>query len=200
LIGIIDYGAGNLFSVKKALDYLDFKSKLINSQHDFLDVQKIILPGVGHFSAAVHCLKEKRLFSPLKDWLRQDNPFLGICLGMQLLFERSEESVERDEGFGLLAGSVLRLRGPRRLHMGWNCVSLTKKTSLFEDLLTSSYYYFIHGYIAQPVDENVVIALSDFGGFFPAVIGRGNILGVQFHPEKSGRLGLELLSRWGNSC
>ncbi|MGB8951713.1 MAG: imidazole glycerol phosphate synthase subunit HisH [Candidatus Aminicenantales bacterium] len=200
MIGIIDYGAGNLFSVKNTLDHLGLKSRIVRSPDDTGGMKKLILPGVGHFGAAIRRLRQSRLDTLIQEWLQKDKPFLGICLGMQLLFERSEECEDGTTGFGCFAGSVVKLQGPRRLHMGWNQVQFKTNLSLFKDLPSPSYFYFVHGFRVQPENEDIIAAITDYGTVFPAVLRRGNILAVQFHPEKSGELGLRLMAAWGKNC
>ncbi|MBN2198247.1 MAG: imidazole glycerol phosphate synthase subunit HisH [Candidatus Aminicenantes bacterium] len=202
MIGVIDYGAGNLHSVRKSLDRLGLRSRLVSSPCELAGVRGVVLPGVGHFGAAAGELERRGLTAALKEWLAADRPFLGICLGMQLLFEDSEESDGRAPGLGAFRGNVVRLQGPRRLHMGW---SFVRSGALREgagargpdDWDFSGYYYFVHGYVAVPAEPGVVAAVAEYRRSFAAVVRRGNVLGVQFHPEKSGALGLRLLERWG---
>jgi cyclase len=195
MIGLIDYGAGNLFSVRNALDRLGRESRLIASPAEFEGVDRIVLPGVGHFGAASDRLRASGIFDALKNWADAGRPLLGICLGMQLLFEGSEEDGGRSPGLGVFRGRVVELHGPRRLHMGWNTIARPLIPS--GPVVPEGYYYFVHGF--APGDENAedVLGETRFGEIvFSAAVGRGSILGLQFHPEKSGKIGLDLMARW----
>ena len=194
MIGLIDYGAGNLFSVRTALARLGRPVKTVEAPEDLAGADRLILPGVGHFGAAVDRLNSAGLVVGLKSWAAAGRPLLGICLGMQLLFEESEEDGGRHPGLGLVAGRVVRLRGPRRLHLGWNAVVPLRTEAAG---IVPGFYYFVHGFVPRPADPAGVLAESRFGKTsFPAAVGRGSVLGVQFHPEKSGSAGLDFLSRW----
>jgi cyclase len=193
MIGLVDYGAGNLFSVWNATDRLGFESRIISSPTDFNGVDRIILPGVGHFGAAGERLRVSGVFDALRKWTAGGRPLLGIFLGMQLLFDRSDEDGGQNPGLGIFRGRVLELRGPRRLHMGWNTINPTTSGRF----LSGGFYYFVHGFAPRAENAADILAESRFGeSRFPAVVRRGAILGVQFHPEKSGPLGLDLLARW----
>lgn len=193
MIGLIDYGGGNLFSVRTALDRLGRLIRTVSRPTDLDGLDRLILPGVGHFGSASERLKSNGLFDALKSWTGSGRPILGICLGLQLLFEESEEDGFRNPGLGLFRGRIVRLCGPRLLHLGWNAIVPRSPAAP----AASGLYYFVHGYAPQAADQNDVLAESRFGkAAFPAVVGRGSVLGVQFHPEKSGSAGLAFLGRW----
>ena len=193
MIGLIDYGAGNLFSVQNALNRLGLGSRLITSPAGLKDVERIILPGVGNFGAAAERLRASGVFDALKNWAAAGRPLLGICLGMQLLFDASEEDGGRSPGLGVFQGRVVELRGPRRIHIGWNTI-IPKGA---RRILPEEFYYFVHGFAPRAENACDILAESRFGEtVFSAAVGRGAILGVQFHPEKSGVVGLDLLARW----
>ncbi len=190
MIGLVDYGAGNLRSVCNALDHLGRKYKLGASPRDMDGTDAILLPGVGHFGQMMGRLEERGLVSWLRDRAAEGVPLLGICLGMQALFETSEEAPDL-QGLGLLPGAVLRFSGvPRVPHMGWNDVQ-------FRDGTCES-FYFANSFYA-PVGE-WTSATAHYGRDFTAAIMRDNIAGFQFHPEKSGPPGLDLLNDWCRSC
>lgn len=198
MIGIIDYGAGNLDSVLKALGRLGFEAGTVASPDGMTGVDKLIIPGVGSFGAALDRIMERGLEVPIMDWITDDRPLLGICLGMQLLFEGSEESPDR-AGFGFFRGTCRRLLARKVPHMGWNDVEILRPDPLFEDVENGERFYFIHGYAAFG-RGNDALAMSDYDGGFIAAAGRNNVRGVQFHPEKSGPAGLRLLMNWGTKC
>lgn len=200
MIGVIDSGAGNLFSVGRALNSLALDFSPVRKPADCLRVDRLLLPGVGHYGAAVRQLVSSGLWTALQGWVAADRPLLGICLGMQLLFSWSEEGGEGLPGLGLMPGVVAALPGPKRLHVGWNSLRVCRPSPLLEGLATGEYVYFVHGYVARPDSLSGVVAESDFQGAFPAVVGRGRTWGVQFHPEKSGAAGLRILANWGTRC
>jgi imidazole glycerol phosphate synthase glutamine amidotransferase subunit len=199
MIGIIDYGAGNLRSVKKALDYLEVESKIIQTPYDFDGMSKIILPGVGAFGAAIETLKAQALYEPIQTWLAADNPFLGICLGLQMLFEESEEA-GGIKGFGIFKGRIPQFTEGKVPQIGWNQVKYVRETPLFANIADNSFFYFLHGYFVETGEQNVVIGETEYGIRYTSAIARGNIYAVQFHPEKSGKLGRQLLQNWVNLC
>ncbi|HVT93194.1 MAG TPA: imidazole glycerol phosphate synthase subunit HisH [Bryobacteraceae bacterium] len=190
-ITIIDYGAGNLRSVQNTLDAVGAGYKVVQDTASVEQASKIILPGVGHFGQMMRALEEKNLFSVLKERIRAGVPFLGICLGMQALFEGSEEAPEL-AGFGLLPGVVKRFpAGARVPHMGWNRLSAKPGSKLVRD---GDYVYFAHSFFAPVVPATA--ATCEYGVRYTAAIESSNIHGVQFHPEKSGPLGLNVVRRF----
>ncbi|UCE05744.1 MAG: imidazole glycerol phosphate synthase subunit HisH [bacterium] len=195
MIAIIDYGAGNLKSVKKAFDYLKVESQIISNSEELTDAKKVILPGVGAFGAAVDKLLETGLYDSIQDWLNANRPFLGICLGMQLLFETSSES-PNVKGLSVFEGKNLRFSSGKVPHIGWNQVQIKKPSQLFDGIADGSFFYFLHGYYIAPADQDLVTATTEYGISYPSVIESGNIYAVQFHPEKSGDIGLKLLKNW----
>ncbi|MBN1983064.1 MAG: imidazole glycerol phosphate synthase subunit HisH, partial [Chitinivibrionales bacterium] len=195
MIGIVDYGAGNLQSVKKACQFLGFPVKIVGQPVDMGGVGFLILPGVGSFGPAVANMQASGLYDVVGTWLDQDKPFLGICLGMQLLFESSQESAGI-RGFGVISGAVEKFRCGKIPHMGWNRVSAIRPSRLLPDDQADSCFYFVHSYFVRPAISTLVSSTTDYWIRFAAVIERGNLFATQFHPEKSGRAGLELLKRW----
>ncbi|MCI7692243.1 MAG: imidazole glycerol phosphate synthase subunit HisH [Oscillospiraceae bacterium] len=193
MTAIIDYGAGNLFSVKNALDYLGIENKVTKNAEDLRAADRLILPGVGAFPDAMRMLRESGLVEVIKEEV-QKKPLLGICLGMQMLFEKGYEFEETD-GLGLIKGSV-KLMTPENLpipHIGWNELELNKPCKLLEK--GGEYVYFVHSYAADCPSENVA-AYCDYGMKIPALVFNGNVYGAQFHPEKSGDKGLEMLRKF----
>ncbi|MEO0560638.1 MAG: imidazole glycerol phosphate synthase subunit HisH [Chloroflexota bacterium] len=199
MLAVIDYGAGNLRSVMHALGYLKAKDvKLVQSPSDMDGAQKIILPGVGAFGAGIQKLHEQALVEPIKVAIANGVPYFGICLGMQFLFERSDEMGDH-EGFGVLSGKVTRFEdrpGLKVPHMGWNALQPRQTTSLLDGLPDPSFAYFVHSYYCVPDDESDVLITADYGEPFTAGVQRDNVYGVQFHPEKSQRTGLRILKNF----
>lgn len=197
MIAIVDYGVGNLRSVQKGLEKVGFNSIITSDPDTVLTASGVILPGVGAFRDAMARLEETGLAPVLIDVIRRNRPFLGICLGMQLLFEIGEED-GRHQGLGVFPGEVKRLpNGFKVPHMGWNQLEYRRKGSILHGIPEQSAFYFVHSYVVYPGDEQLVLATASYGVDCPAVINRGYVCGVQFHPEKSGRLGLELLRNFG---
>jgi glutamine amidotransferase len=199
MTGIIDYDAGNLLSIKKALDYLNIDNKIIHKKEDFKNIEKIIMPGVGAFKEAAIKLKTKGLFETILEWVNSDKPFLGICLGLQLLFNKSEESVN-EKGLGFLSGKVIRFQSKKVPQIGWNQVHFKKDSPLIYGIKDGSFFYFLHSYYVTNHEEEIVIGLTEYDVYYPSIIQKGNIFAVQFHPEKSGEVGLNLLKNWSNLC
>jgi len=195
MIAIIDYGAGNLRSVKKAFDYLQIESQVVSNREQLADAEKVVLPGVGAFGAAVEKLQESGFYDSIRDWLKADRPFLGICLGMQLLFETSSES-PGVKGLSIFEGVNLRFNSGKVPQIGWNPVQIKKLSRLFDGIADGSYFYFLHGYFIAPANQYLVTATTEYGISYPSMIEQGNICAVQFHPEKSGDVGLKLLKNW----
>ncbi|MBZ0277731.1 MAG: imidazole glycerol phosphate synthase subunit HisH [Anaerolineae bacterium] len=198
MLAVIDYGAGNLRSVLHALSYLGVGDiRLVRGPRDLQGAKKIILPGVGAFGAGMQKLHEQELVQPIKDAVFAGKPYLGICLGMQFLFERSDEMGEH-KGFGLLPGHVTRFTpqpGLKIPHMGWNQLESQRPSALTVGA-ENGYAYFVHSYYCIPSNPADVVATADYGGPFTAVIQRDHIFGVQFHPEKSQQTGLRVLENF----
>ena len=196
MIAIIDYGAGNIFSVKNALDFLGVKSALTSDPGEILSADKVILPGVGAFQWAMDKLEQSALVDTVKK-AASEKPFMGICLGMQLLFDKSFEFGER-EGLGLIKGHVDRIPDTGLVipHMGWNKLEYNRQCPLFEGLGEDEYVYFVHSYQAYCGDE-ALNAYVEYGSKIPAVVSDGKfVYGCQFHPEKSGQTGLKILKNF----
>lgn len=193
MIVVIDSGVANLRSVSNALKHLGAQHRIAETPHDLHHASKIILPGVGAFSAGMEQLRSRGFIEPLRQYAAEGMPILGICLGMQLLFDRSEEMGDY-EGLGLLPGSVIRFPtdGPKVPHIGWNQLEQRRESPLLRSVDKDGYAYFVHSYYAQ-TPRDIVIATSCYGIDFPAVVGRDNVFGAQFHPEKSQHTGLTLL-------
>jgi glutamine amidotransferase len=192
MVAIVDYQMGNLHSVQKACAKVGIKSKLVNQAADIRRAKAVILPGVGAFGQAMQHLTSRRLIKALKEAAASGKPFLGICLGMQLLFDYSEE-FGRHEGLGLLAGKVVPF--PKKLkvpHMGWNQISLQHKNPFFRGVPDNAYMYFVHSFYCVPEDPKVVVTTTDYGRTFASAVGQGHICGIQFHPEKSQNNGLTI--------
>jgi len=197
MIGIIDYGRGNLRSVEKALQKLGYSARILENPKELDEVKGIILPGVGAFADAMIALEEKGWIQPLLHYAESGRPFLGICLGMQVLFEVGEEHGEH-KGLGLLPGRVIKFPVGRKVpHMGWNTLTQAKPCFLLEGIPEEAYFYFVHSYYALTEGEEILVGMSDYGVRFPALVGRENIWGAQFHPEKSSPWGLKLLENFG---
>lgn len=197
MIAVIDYGAGNIFSVKNALDYMGMESKLTNKKEDIESADALILPGVGAFPSAMDMLNKSGLVDTIKTEAKK-KPFLGICLGMQLIFEKGYEFEECD-GLGLIPGSVKKMEEENLIipHMGWNKLEVLNDCPLLAGLDENSFVYFVHSYKAECDDKNIA-AYSNYGGRVPALVyDGGTVYGAQFHPEKSGETGLKILKNFG---
>lgn len=197
MIAVIDYGAGNIFSVKNALDYLGMESILTNKKEDIESADALILPGVGAFPSAMDMLNKSDLVDTIKTEAKK-KPFLGICLGMQLIFEKGYEFEECD-GLGLIPGSVKKMEEENLIipHMGWNKLEVLNDCPLLAGLDENSFVYFVHSYKAECDDKNIA-AYSNYGGRVPALVyDGGTVYGAQFHPEKSGETGLKILKNFG---
>ncbi len=197
MIGIIDYGVGNLHSVQKAVEYVGGKALVTNDPEKIMSADKVILPGVGAFKDGFDGLEKRNLVSVIKEFAATGKPLLGICLGMQLLFEESEEQGIH-QGLGLVPGRVVTFTDPtlKIPQIGWNTISLDKESPLFSDLRTGDYVYFNHTYYCCPQDNEDILTSTDYGVSFSSAVNRGNIYGVQFHPEKSQKTGLKILQNF----
>ena len=199
MLAVIDYGAGNLRSVLHALRYLGAEHvQLVHHPSDLHDAHQIILPGVGAFGAGMEQLHKQDLVAPLKDAIARGIPYLGICLGMQFLFEHSDE-MGTHEGLGVIEGHVTRFPADMGLkvpHMGWNQLITTRPSALLDELSPESYAYFVHSYYCVPKNPDDVLVTANYGIPFCAGVQRNNIFAVQFHPEKSQSTGLRILSNF----
>jgi imidazole glycerol phosphate synthase glutamine amidotransferase subunit len=194
-VTLIDYGAGNVTSVERALQRLGAVSHRSNSPQCIAKAEALLLPGVGHYAALIRALDERALRAPLLDAIQRGVPFLGVCLGLQALYETSEEAPELS-GLRLLPGSVRSLPSTVKLpHMGWNQLRFTRSSRLLEGISADAYFYFAHSFAATNSNGEAV-ALCNHGADFAAVIEKQNIFAVQFHPEKSGDVGAHLLQNF----
>ena len=193
-IAIVDYGMGNLHSVSKAVERLGYQPLVTGEREELLAADGIILPGVGAFGDAMEQLREASLDSVMKEAAESGKPLLGICLGMQLLFSRSEEH-GKYEGLDILPGSVVRFAGGEYMvpHMGWNSLQFKKREHPLFAGLEEGHVYFVHSYHVLPEVQADLLAVTDYGQPVTAIVGRGSVYGMQFHPEKSGELGMSLL-------
>lgn len=198
MVAIIDYGAGNLSSVKKALDYLGAESEITQDREKILSASHVILPGVGSFGDAMASMEERGLVDTVKEAALSGKPFLGICLGLQLLFEESDES-PNVKGLGLLNGKIVTIpkdNGLKVPHMGWNSVELKQKNGIFSGIDDESYFYFVHSFYLKDADEDVVAGVTHYGVEIECAVQKGNLSATQFHPEKSSKVGLKLLENF----
>lgn len=195
MIAVIDYGAGNLQSVVKAFKFIGCETVVTADADELRTASAAILPGVGAFGDAMGCLRNSGMVQPALDFIASGKPFLGICLGLQLLFEGSDESPEVP-GLGVLKGRICRIpEGPglKIPHIGWNSLDLLQKDGLFAGLEANPYAYFVHSYYLKAADRGVVSATTQYGVTIDAAVRRGNLFATQFHPEKSGKAGLAML-------
>lgn len=198
MIVLIDYDAGNMKSVEKALQLIGEDVIVTRKPGEILAADKVILPGVGCFGDAMENLHHFGLVPVIKQVVERQTPFLGICLGLQLLFERSEES-PGVEGLGLLKGEILRIpteEGLKIPHMGWNDLTFPNKGRLFAGVLEHSYVYFVHSYYLKAKEEGIVTAATEYGTYIHASVEKGNLFACQFHPEKSSSVGLQILKNF----
>ena len=195
MIAIIDYDAGNLKSVQKALDFLHQECVITRDFHEIRQADKVILPGVGSFGEAMAQLKKYELDKVIQEVAEEKKPFLGICLGLQLLFEGSDEA-PGVKGLGFFKGQVRLLHTELKIpHMGWNKLELRSPSPLLEGA-DGEYVYFVHSFHAEPEDRSIITSVCDYGMEVTASVGRGNVQAFQFHPEKSSRVGMRLLKNF----
>ena len=197
MIAIVDYGVGNLFSLKSSLNAIGEETRVTRDLAELDRADHIILPGVGAFGDAAQKLRDTGMFQAVLDQAAKGKPILGICLGMQLLFDRGEE-VRPCEGVGLVSGTVEKIATDQKLpHIGWNSLTFPNPSPLFAGVEPGSYVYFVHSFCAVAADPGDVIAVADYGVSVTAAVGKGNVYGCQFHPEKSGEVGLQILKNFG---
>lgn len=200
MITIVDYKAGNLTSVKRALDHLGIANQVSADPQTVIGAERVIFPGVGAAGAAMGVLKARGLDGALKECFAKGTPILGICLGCQIVLDHSEE--DDTDCLGLLPGGCVRFRvsdsALKIPHMGWNAVSVLRPHPLLSHLRPGDEFYFVHSFHPKPADSSLVYAESDHGGPFPAAIGKDNLFAVQFHAEKSGPVGLKVLENFSN--
>ncbi len=198
MIAILDYDAGNIKSVEKALKLLGQEVTVTREREAILKADKVILPGVGAFGDAMEKIRRYGLYEVIHEVTGRGTPFLGICLGLQLLFERSEESPGA-EGLGILKGEILRIPdkpGLKVPHMGWNSLEFRENGRLFEGLQKEPYVYFVHSYYLKAADEGIVTAVTEYGTQIHASVESGNVFACQFHPEKSSDVGIRILKNF----
>lgn len=198
MIAIIDYDAGNIKSVEKALAYLGEEVRITRDREEILASDGVILPGVGAFGDAMEKLHTYGLVDVIREVVRRQIPFLGICLGLQLMFESSEES-PGVEGLGLLPGKILKIPetpGMKVPHMGWNSLKIDPNSRLFKGIPDGSYVYFVHSYYLKAGSEDIVAATTEYGTHIHAAVEKGNLYACQFHPEKSSQTGLKILENF----
>lgn len=204
MIAIVDYGMGNLRSAQKGLEKAGCETLITDDPVCIAEADAVVLPGVGAFKDCYEGLKSRRLVDPVKSAAASGRPFLGICVGLQLLFESSEEGDAR-EGLGIFPGRVVRFpdaahTGLKVPHMGWNRLDRVpgRSCALLNNVHSNPYTYFVHSYFACPADDSIVLATCEYGVHFPAIVGRGNVYAVQFHPEKSQSDGIAILRAFGD--
>jgi len=202
VIGLVDYGLGNLRSVKKALEFVGCRVVVVDHPQQLEGCKGVVFPGQGAFSDCMKCLKQTGMDDALRQWIKRGLPYLGICLGLQALFEGSDEGAGWP-GIGVIAGHVKKFGAgaPTIPHMGWNRVQfVVDSCNLFRGVENGAYFYFDHSYYGVPIDPSVGTAFTEHGEVFPSVIWKGNCFGVQFHPEKSQAVGLQLLKNFHEIC
>ncbi len=200
MIAIIDYDAGNIKSVEKALLSLGEEAVITRDKDEILAADHVILPGVGAFGDAMDKIRRYGLEEIIKEVVAKGTPFLGICLGLQLLFESSEETVGV-EGLGILKGKIVKIpdnQGLKVPHIGWNSLKFPHKGRLYEGIEEDSYVYFVHSYYLQAEDEDIVVATTEYATHIHASVEKGNVFACQFHPEKSSDVGLQILKNFIN--
>lgn len=200
MIAIIDYGAGNIQSVYKALKFLGCDAFVTNERDKILSADGAILPGVGSFGDTVDSMEKYGIKDTVIDFTKSGKPFLGICLGLQLLFPESEESPNK-KGLSLFEGSITKIPSDGTLkipHIGWNSLDIKKSDGLFKGISGNPYVYFVHSYYLKAKDRGIVSSQTQYGALIDASVEKGNIMAVQFHPEKSGEVGLKILKNFAD--
>ena len=199
MVAIIDYGAGNLHSVKNALDFIGAESIITNDRETILSADHVILPGVGSFGDAMDTMTKRGIKDTIIEYTKSGKPFLGICLGLQLLFPESEET-PGVKGLDIFKGTITKIPNQNRTlkipHMGWNNISIKQKDGIFKDIEGEPYVYFVHSFYLKAQDKDIVAATTQYGVEIDAAVQKGNIIATQFHPEKSGEVGLKMLKNF----
>lgn len=198
MIGIINYGAGNLRSIRQAITVLRYEARIISSPEEAEGIKKLIIPGVGSFGAALSEIRRRNLENFVRDWLTDKKPLLGICLGLQLLCESSEES-PTESGFGIFPGRCRKIRAGKIPHTGWNRVKIIDNDPIFDGFVGDENSYFVHSFSRLEIDC-FSLALTEYGETFSSVLKRDSTYACQFHPEKSGASGLNFLRNWVEKC
>jgi imidazole glycerol phosphate synthase glutamine amidotransferase subunit len=202
LTGVIDYGAGNLGSVMNALKRLSVSARFVRAPEELLPssspFERIIFPGDGHFASASSSLRNSGYDNAIKEWIKADKPFLGICIGLQLLFDTSEEAPQ-SRGLSVIPGTVKRFPGRKVPQIGWNQTYARTGAAMFTGIADDSFFYYIHSFYVEPADSSVCAAQTDYYIRYCCAVERGALCAVQFHPEKSGAAGLALLKNWTDS-
>ena len=200
MIALLDYGSGNLRSVHKALRQAGADVRIAKSPKEIGDARAMVLPGVGAFDDCINALRKQELLGAAKDFIQTGKPFLGICVGYQALFEKSEEFNSCAAGLGVFKGSVVRFaekNGLKIPQIGWNQIEITQPACpLYRGIASGSYVYFVHSFYPQPVDKAIIATRTGYGGTFASSVWRDNVFATQFHPEKSQKIGLQLLKNF----
>lgn len=199
MIAIIDYGAGNIQSVYKALKFIGADCKVTSDKDEILNADGAILPGVGSFGDAMDTMTKRGIKDTIIEYTKSGKPFLGICLGLQLLFPESEET-PGVKGLDIFKGTITKIPNQNRTlkipHMGWNNISIKQKNGIFKDIEGKPYVYFVHSFYLKAQDKDIVAATTQYGIEIDAAVQKGNIIATQFHPEKSGEVGLKMLKNF----
>jgi imidazole glycerol-phosphate synthase subunit HisH len=201
MIAIVDYGMGNLRSVQKAFARFGHDAVIVTTSEGVAKADRLVLPGVGAMKDAMQALRDNDLVEPIREFIKSGKPFLGICLGLQMLFDVSYEDGEHP-GLGVFAGSVRKFEVPRPLkvpHMGWNSLNWLRRPPIAKDVKDDGYAYFVHSYYVDPADRSIIAAETDYGGTFASVCWKDNVVATQFHPEKSQSVGLSLLDNFAKT-
>jgi len=197
-LAIFDYGAGNIFSLKNSLEKAGATVDVITNFNKPNIYSGLLLPGVGNFDPAVKSIRQHSK-TDFKDFIKENTPVLGICLGLEMFFEKSEEGKEK--GLSVMEGEVIILPNKFKIpHMGWNNLKLRKANPLMDGIPDSSWVYFVHSYMAKPKNDNIIVADSDYGIAVPALVNKGTLYGTQFHPEKSGKVGSLMIQNFLREC
>jgi len=198
MIAIIDYGMGNLLNVKRGFEYFGFDAKITDNKTEILNADKVVLPGVGAFPDAMENLNNKDLIDVIDKTVKSGKPFMGICLGMQLMFSKGYE-VKETNGLDIFKGSIRLLPDTKKIpHMGWNNINIKRECKILNLIDNDMYVYFVHSYFADVENKENIIATAEYSTEVPAVVSKDNVFGIQFHPEKSGLKGLNIYKRFGD--